>query len=217
MNQPILRYRQPAFTLIELTVVIAVIALLAALMLPLVAKSKRMAERITCVSDLKQVGIAFRIFANDNGGEYPARVSTNRGGSKEYTGAGEVFLHFLTMSNEIVQSEVLTCPTDRRKPVRSWASLSEGNLSYFISLDAADALPQTLLSGDRNLACNGTPVGPGPVALTTNNPIWSWTEVMHRDAGNVVLGDGSVGQATSTRLREQVQHQEVATNRLLVP
>jgi len=40
---------------------------------------------------------------------------------------------------------------------------------------------------------------------------------MHRGAGNLVLGDGSVQQATSVRLAEQVRHQDIATNRLLIP
>jgi hypothetical protein len=40
---------------------------------------------------------------------------------------------------------------------------------------------------------------------------------MHRGAGNLVLGDGSVQLATTAKLTEQVRHQEIATNRLLIP
>lgn len=65
---PVTRHHFRAFTLIELLLVIAVIAILAALLLPALARSKTTAQRIRCVSNLHQLGLATHLYWDDNTG-----------------------------------------------------------------------------------------------------------------------------------------------------
>src|SRR5438105_144639 len=81
--------RRRGFTLIELLVVIAIIAILAALLLPALASAKRKAQKTQCLSNLRQLDTAAKVYADDYKGVFMAIDYTNNiwlGTLMEYQG-----------------------------------------------------------------------------------------------------------------------------------
>lgn len=90
---------------------IPVIAILAGLMLPALAKAKEKAQRINCVNNMKQIGLAARMWSNDHGGKFPP--------------------DFASMSNELTNPKILACPGDSSKTrAMNWSEFGPGNLTY---------------------------------------------------------------------------------------
>jgi prepilin-type processing-associated H-X9-DG protein len=216
--------RNHALTITEVLVVIVVLVVLAIFILPVFYNPPIHAYGINCVNNVKQLDLAYYVWAGDHGGKYPMQISVTNGGTMELFSSKSrfqslAFLNFLVMSNELRTPKVLYCPADTNSFAA--ANFSGGfnnqNVSYFIGLNAGINSPQTFLSGDDNFEIGGVPVKSGLLEVPTNTPI-TWTAARHKLRGNIGLADGSVQLInTSGQLQNALQQTGVATNRLAIP
>lgn len=211
--------RTRAFTLLELIVVVAVLGLLAALIVRAQEDAQQRSERMQCMSNLKEIGLAFRVWANRHGNRLPMHYDADQGGSFEAIEDGETWRHFQAISNQLKTPKILICPTDERERARDFSRLTATNLSYFVGLDVDERRPQMLLSGDRNVT-NGIAPKKGILELIDSPPA-GWTDMMHVESGNVGLADGSAQHLSNIGLRRQInaanQTSKSGTTRLQLP
>lgn len=191
---------------------------------------RRRGHPVRCVSNQKQIGLAFRIWANEHDDKYPFTFDKSREpitGTSLYqnTTNAEPWMHFQLLSNEIQNARIVLCPEDRDRIangaedfLNSPTSLSGTNkrdaaVSYFVGLGAGDLMPQSIMSGDRNLSfAPGRPLYSSKGGARRINQRSSWSgagsNLFHTNMGNITMADGSVLQVSIEKLQEALKKAE---------
>jgi type II secretory pathway pseudopilin PulG len=160
--------RAEGFTFVELLAVLGAVALLMAVAMPLLAGNRATSDRAVCQSNLRQIGRAFQMWADDHEGKFPwltAEVNQN-------PSANNAWYQFYLVSAELQTPRVLICPTDLDRFAANDWSLTQNTgflnpnarnkaVSYLIGLGILQR-PAGFLSADRNV--QHTSVSPGCLA-----------------------------------------------------
>ena len=211
-----------AFTRLELMSLLAVVALLVVIAMPLLANTRERTDRIVCVNNLRQVGRAFHAWAADHADLNPWWVRynfSNLGGTQGHPLDQNLWLHFSWLSNGMSTPKILACPSDSSAaPATDFSATASGLLhlsrrnraiSYLIGLDSGYNQPDSILSADRNVRATSTAAacssGIRHVAAIVSRPLdpnVGWTNALHGTTGNILASGGNVVQSSSEELRE---------------
>jgi prepilin-type processing-associated H-X9-DG protein len=178
-----------------LLMVIAVIAILAALLLPAIDRARSKAKQTKCIANLNQIGVAFHSFAHDHDDRFPQGVSLTQGGVLEFAQDRDLVPRvFRALSNELVTAELLVCPSSRFPSTTFSALTNQINVSYFVGLNAIPYNSDSWLAGDSW----GTAAA--RILISHEWREWRGPTLSHNGRCNILFADGHVESLTPLQM-----------------
>jgi prepilin-type processing-associated H-X9-DG protein/prepilin-type N-terminal cleavage/methylation domain-containing protein len=172
-------FSHSSFTLLELLVVIAMISVLAALMTPALANARAKARQVQCSSNLRQVGLAFHMYADEHGDYYPEAWD----GSLRWQ---DKLLPYLSATNATAGKSVLICPSAQVDPVLDYNVYKK---NQWPATNAEKYDSQVILAFDGTM---------DNTAAADSSDYSNYVTNRHAGSANYLFGDGHISSLTST-------------------
>lgn len=188
------------FTLIELLVVIGIIAILAAMLMPALSKAREKANQADCMSQLKQIGLALKMFANDQRGWYPTDKTENDDGTftitaKSHNTSG---LSLLLRDDYIETPKIFVCRSTRHTVPSKGTNDSIDDTMYNDDNDTADGT-----GGSKEICSYLYYGGIHSDDATAEHGVVRDKNLNHKVVGNVLFGDSHVEVVTRPNKDDQ--------------
>jgi len=138
--------RRNGFTLMELLIVVVIIAILAAMLLPVLSKAREKARQSVCINNLRQIGLAFYLYIQDNNEYFPCASDPVNVNPVYWLWMGRGWRSCLLPY--INNRRILYCPSDRTAP-QKWESTSYGySMSFYHSSEQINQMPEPSFTYD---------------------------------------------------------------------
>jgi prepilin-type N-terminal cleavage/methylation domain-containing protein len=152
-GQKLAASKDSAFTLIELLVVIAIIAILAAMLLPTLARAKESGKRIACLNNVRQLSLAAKMYVDDNQGQYPPRSNVQRWPNAFYDYYGKNVKMLLCLSEPIdnpdsfgmSSSNNVADASPRSYIINGWNDVFQNSTDDLLGLNPGDTMKESAI------------------------------------------------------------------------
>lgn len=200
------------FTLIELLVVIAIIAILAAILFPVFANARERGRQTACLNNLKQLGLAFNQYLDDNNGRMPSLARGYFGTTNDWCGSLDTFRPVVPEQGSlwpyVKDRKVFVCPTDSKKKAEQISGTEDEKKQFALSYSVNGVLHLRHLDtalGNRSSAT--VMLAMHEARTTINDGLYLWKDNnndipanVHYDGTSIVYCDGHAARISFERL-----------------